>query len=127
MRPFLHHMAAVVLMFEASTPFLKLRETLLSMDAAHGALFDYNNIAFSASFFAARILYGYPQGYYFALSSQAFIASGRAHSVAIIRVYQVLCSGLTILNALWMWRIVRGAIRNEGVSPRAPPVSAKKE
>ena len=122
LRPFLQFFAPVVLLFEASTPFLKLREVLLASDAAAGPLFAANNLAFSGAFFASRIVFGYARGYAFAVQSEALLAAGGAHSPALVRMYEVLAAGLTALNTFWMWRIVKGAIANEGATtPRAAP------
>ena len=123
-KPFLHSMSAVVLLFEASTPFLKLREALLGMDETEGFLFKINNLAFSLTFFIVRIVFGYYKCFWFFIQINALVANGLAHSIPIARMYQVLAGGLTILNTIWMWRIIKGAIRNEGASPRSSASSA---
>ena len=117
-RPFLHNMAAVVLLFEASTPFLKLREALLSADMAEGVLFKLNNLVFSLSFFLVRIVFGYWRGVHFWIQIETQIHNGLIQNVPIARLYECLSGGLTILNTIWMLRIVKGAVRNEGLSPR---------
>lgn len=114
-------MVCVVLMFEASTPFLKLREALILADATSGALFAVNNVLFSGSFFLARIVFGFVQFARWLAAVEALLAAGAAHSVPLVRMYEVCAGFLTLLNAWWMIVIVRGALASAkpGYSPRA--------
>lgn len=126
LRPFLHYMAMVALAFEASTPFLHARTTLIATGRATGAAFHAVQAAFAATFFLSRIANGYWQfGRWWGLM-QALVASGRAHSVAVVRVYQALCVFLCALNGYWFALIVYKGLAGGGRRAATPRADAKK-
>ena len=104
-------MAGVTLLFESSTIFLKTREVLLLCDAADSTFFAANNWAFLLSFFFSRIVNGTFEGARWLVAVEALVAGGRAHSVPVVRMYEVLCSGLTLLNFYWFYTIIVGALK----------------
>jgi hypothetical protein len=115
-------MGMVTLLFEASTPFLHVRLTLIQAKAAGGRLFSVVNLAFAAAFFAARIVFGlykcWAPGQWF-WQMEDLLASGRAHVPSIVRVFQVSCAVLSALNVFWAAQIVKGALGGGGKKKRA--------
>ena len=120
LRPFLHHMAMVTLLFEASTPLLHLRRIMIDSDAADSVWYPLVNGAFSATFFAARIAHGlYACGLWWVEVEAALATGGLAPDrLPMVRMYQVLCLLLSGLNVYWfVAKIVPGHLRQR--SPRA--------
>jgi hypothetical protein len=104
LRPFLHHMAMVTLLFEASTPLLHLRRIMIDSDAVRtSAWYPLVNDLFSATFFASRIAHGLWACAQWWGEVEAALASGAlAPSRApMVRMYQVLCCLLSGLNIYW--------------------------
>lgn len=105
-------MACVTLLFELSTPFLKIRELMIASDATSGAfasLFSVVNWCFALFFFLSRIVSGYYHIVMWWLTIERLIASGGIHSVPIARMYQVFCVLLTGLNTFWFYVILKNA------------------
>ena len=105
LRPFLHHMALVTLLFEASTPFLHARRALIDMDLTDNAWFFFANHGFSATFFLARIAHGLWACGLWWLQVEAARASGAlaAERAPMVRMYQALCLLLSGLNVFWFF------------------------
>ena len=106
----MHYLTVVVLLFEASTPFLKVRELLIAADATGGRLFAVTNAAFALLFFAARIVLGNIEAVRFYVSVEGLIASGKAHSVILVRFYEVCSFALLVLNLVWFAKIAGNAL-----------------
>ena len=120
LRPFLHHMALVTLLFEASTPLLHLRRIMIDSNATDNAWYPLVNGAFSATFFAARIAHGLYACARWWVEVEAALATGglAPDRLPMVRMYQVLCLLLSGLNVYWfVAKIVPGHLRQR--SPRA--------
>ena len=119
LQPFLHYMALVTLLFEASTPFLHARAALLAAGLDSSPLFAAANWCFMLSFAASRVLFGlyaiFAPGQWWSLM-EALVARGdaRLRGVAVVRTYQVCAVLLSALNLLWMWRILSSACKQRG-------------
>lgn len=124
LKPTLHYMAAVTLLFEASTPFLHARRAMIQAQSASGPLFQAVQLAFAASFFLARIGVGYWKCGVWWLQTNAVVASGGAHNPAIFRMYQALCLFLCGLNGWWGVQILAQA-GGSGASPVARGVKKR--
>lgn len=114
-------MACVTLLFELSTPFLKIRELMIASDATGGSnalLFNVVNWGFALFFFLSRIVSGYYYVIVWWFAIERLIASGGIHSVPIARMYQVFCVLLTGLNTFWFYVIVKNAFAR---SPKEKP------
>ncbi len=131
LRPFLHYMGLVTLLFELSTPFLHAREALLAAGRSGGAAFAVVNWLFASSFIGSRIAFGlfaiFAPGRWWS-QMEALVASqgggggggGEAASlVAVVRGYQVCAVLLSALNVMWAVRIVRGGCKSRGVAEGA--------
>lgn len=105
LRPFLHHMALVTLLFEASTPFMHLRRILIDSDEASGLVFSLVHHAFAATFFASRIAHGLFACALWWREVEGALASGSlgAERAPMVRMYQALCLLLCGLNMFWFF------------------------
>lgn len=99
-------MAGVCLLFEASTPFMHARLSLIAADAAKGPLFSVVQLLFAATFFATRIAYGYWRCLLWWISVERLLAAGAIHSVPMLRVYQAACIFLCGLNGFWFSKML---------------------
>jgi uncharacterized protein YjeT (DUF2065 family) len=117
LQPFLHYMALVTLLFEASTPFLHARDALLKAGLHESPLFAAANWCFLLSFAASRVLFGlyaiFAPGQWWS-AMEALVARGdaRLRGVSVVRVYQVCAVLLSALNLVWMARILASALRS---------------
>jgi hypothetical protein len=114
LRPFIHRMGYVTLLFEASTPFYHLRAALLAAGRGQSTAFFCVQVCFASSFFATRILFGLysmfaPGQWWWRM--QALLGEKVLHSAAVVRGYQACCVLLSLLNCFWMVRIVSGALK----------------
>lgn len=109
LHPFLHYMAMVVLLFEASTPFLHARAALIDSGRASGAVFALVQGAFAATFIAVRIVVGWSVAWWWWWAVEALLARGAVHDVAIVRAYQAMCLVLSGLNGWWASAILAAA------------------
>lgn len=103
--PFMHYMAYVALLFEASTPLLHARRMLIMAGATEGALYHVTQAAFAAVFFAVRIAFGWVScAFWFArMTREIAPAGGGVHPQApLMLLFVVLCGGLSLLNGVWM-------------------------
>jgi hypothetical protein len=102
--PFMHYMAYVALLFEASTPLLHARRMLIMAGATEGRLYSATQAAFAAVFFAVRIAFGWVScAVWFARMAREIAPGGVAHPQApLMLLYAVLCGGLSLLNGVWM-------------------------
>jgi hypothetical protein len=116
-RPFLHYMGLVTLLFEASTPFLHVRKALIQAGGGSGRAFAVIQALFAATFVATRIVFGYwkcwAPGEWFS-QMNALVEAGGAHSVAVVRLYQVNCFVLSALNGFWAWQILAAGRKRGG-------------
>lgn len=116
---FLHHMALVTLLFEASTPLMHARQVAIKAGASERTVTAVS-LAFMVVFLAARIVNGYSACWRWWWQVEALIASGKAHSVPLVRMYQVLCLGLSGLNGWWAALMLKAALcgrsRSSGAS-----------
>ena len=116
LQPFLHYMALVTLLFEASTPFLHARAVLLAAGLEDSPLFAAANWCFMLSFAASRVLFGlyaiFAPGQWWS-HMEALVARGdaRLRGVAVVRAYQVCAVLLSALNVFWMARILTSACK----------------
>lgn len=112
LRPMLHYMAAVTLLYEASTPFLHLRLGMIQSDAATGPLFHVVQLAFALSFVLARIVIGYWKCWTWWWQVETFLSSASAAGVtpAVLRMYQAACLFLSALNGWWAVQIAQKAV-----------------
>ena len=58
-QPFIHYMGIISLFFEASTPFLHIRQGLIQSGNGSGLLFQMTQMLFAVLFFLVRIVFGY--------------------------------------------------------------------
>jgi hypothetical protein len=113
-------MGMITLLFEASTPFLHIRKTLIQSERTSGPFFIFAQISFALAFFVARIVIGYYKCYgpgQWNDQMNALLESGKAHNDSIVYLYKVNCFILSSLNAFWMWQIVAAAFRGEKKKP----------
>jgi hypothetical protein len=118
--PFLHYMSIVCLLFEASTPFLHIRAALIQSRSATGTGFAIVQALFGITFFLTRIVFGYWKCWgpgQWNDQMQGLVASGTAHSVQVVRMFQVSCAILSCMNAYWIYGIVGAAFRGEKKKP----------
>jgi hypothetical protein len=126
LRPFLHHMALVTLLFEASTPFLHARKTLIDCDMAQGWMFDIAQYGFVATFFLSRIAHGLWACTIWWLGVEGALRDGSLEPSRepMVRMYQCLCLLLCGLNCYWFYLIgaavvgVGGKRKGEGGESR---------
>jgi hypothetical protein len=112
-RPFLHYMGLVTLLFEASTPFLHARMVLIKTNNTNNRVFPIVQALFALSFFLARIAFGWwkcwgPGQWNDHMND--LLDSGKAHIPAVVRMYQVNCVILSLLNGFWFFKLVQGAV-----------------
>ncbi len=108
LRPFLHHIGCVFLMYEASTVFMHLRHFAMELNwsATIPGVYDALSIAFATMFFIARILIGLPISVYWWWHMIAYIMRGEAHSVPVYVGYLFANAVITGLNIIWFSKIV---------------------
>ncbi|KAA0167092.1 hypothetical protein FNF27_06284 [Cafeteria roenbergensis] len=108
LRPFLHHIGCVFLMYEASTVFMHLRHFAMELNwsATIPGVYDALSIAFATMFFIARILIGLPISVYWWWHMIAYIMRGEAHSVPVYVGYLFANAVITGLNIMWFSKIV---------------------
>jgi hypothetical protein len=130
LRPFLHYMGFVTLVFEASTPFLHIRKGMIDAGKGSGTLFTVAQGMFALTFFASRILLGYWKCWgpgMWNTQMEALLESGNAHIPAVVRMYQVNCVVLSALNAYWMFDIIRLGLGFGGAKGKAQKDKATKK
>jgi hypothetical protein len=129
LKPMLHYMAAITLLYEASTPFLHVRSAMIQAGTTDGPIFQALQLSFAASFFIARIVVGYWKCYQWWWQVEAYISavsSGVATGMSVpvgvgslstvistvpsvLRMYQALCLFLSALNGYWFLQIAQRA------------------
>ena len=123
--PFSHYMSLVVLLFEASTPFLHARKFMLQArltDGAWATPFMLVQVAFAGGFFLSRIMVGYTLVGLWAADLWAGLQAGTLHNPAVARLYLAMAVALSSLNAFWFSQIARAAMRR-GSDGTRPPVN----
>jgi hypothetical protein len=106
LRPFLHWMGCVCLLFEWSSPFMHSMRIMQSLGLDQGTPFTLVGAAFTATFFVARIAVGLPASALWWGDMLALIHSGRAHSDALAAGFLACNALLCGLNVYWFWLIL---------------------
>lgn len=87
---------------------------MIQAGVASGPLYQFVQIGFAAIFFATRIVFGlyvcWAPGQWND-QMQDLLAAGKARNPAIVRMYQLNCVILSLLNCKWMWDIVGAALK----------------
>lgn len=110
LHPFQQMWCPIVLLFEASTPFLHIRKYMIYANKTGGPAFKVVELLFALLFFLCRIVMG------LSLHSTMWlrqlldlIRSNTAHSNAICYLFFVNCLLLSGLNIYWFSVMVRNA------------------
>jgi hypothetical protein len=116
LRPFLHHIGMVSLLYETSTIFMHLRRFAIAYDWNRmvPGVIDQLSWAFAFAFFVARILIGLTSSVLWWIQMYDYVLVGRAHSVLVYSLY--VASNLVFcgLNINWFRQIVQTACRSRG-------------
>jgi len=124
--PAMHSMCFMALGFEASTIPLHLRRMMIMAGVGHGRVFTAVQSSFAATFFVCRIALAWPQTFEWAgLAVRELRAPTAGFHPAVMVLYMLLCSGLTLLNAWWMWEICVMWLGRAPVSARVEPLGRK--
>jgi hypothetical protein len=109
--PFLNYYGAAFLLFELSTPFLQARHIFLLLGLKSHPVFPHIESAFGVAFIGCRILFGYPLSYMFIQDMRVLLASGKAHSNAVVYYNLAANVGLCALNAFWLSLMIMKGFR----------------
>jgi hypothetical protein len=109
---FLHHMGAIMLLYEISSIPLNIRLILIERRAATGSLYNLVQGLFALSFVVVRIGVGFPASYSWWQDMLAYLQTGRAHSTAAY--LYLLCANILLngLNLYWAFLIAKKALRS---------------
>lgn len=113
LRPFSQSMTMIVLLFEASTPFLHARLSMIQGQMTEGKwapLFNVIQASFVLSFFASRIAMGYPMTLQWAAGVYHLAATGKAHCPEVIYTLLAFALFLSGLNGYWFLLMVKSAL-----------------
>ena len=103
-KPFMTFHGAGLLMFEASTPFLHFRWFLLQLGFSKSRLYLWSSLAFAATFFVSRIIWGF----FISIQGLIFLQDFK-DQVGMPVFYFTHLAGLTLnlLNLYWFTIIIR--------------------
>ena len=107
-------MTFVTLIYEASTPLMHVRKYLIQSRQANGPHFIILQLAFAATFFLSRIVFGFAESIAWAQHMLVLLTSGTAHSPPLIVVFLVLCAVSCSLNVYWAGLMIRATMGSQG-------------
>lgn len=116
-------MSQVVLLFEASTPFLHARKFMLQAGYTTGAWatpFMVVQASFAVAFFVSRILVGYVLVGAWALDLVAGLQAGTLHNPSVVKLYLGMSTALCALNGFWFFQIAQAAVRGSTPGAHVP-------
>ncbi|CAK0787821.1 hypothetical protein CVIRNUC_011043 [Coccomyxa viridis] len=109
---FLSYYGAAFLMWELSTPFVYMRWFLFTLGKTESKAYIINGLLMVGTFFVARNVFGT------FMSIDFWRVSGRelAHPTssllpAVLWFYRLSCISLNSLNAMWFYKMLKGAIK----------------
>jgi hypothetical protein len=109
--PFLPWMGCFCLLFELSTPALKLSRFTELVDPSCTVLIARCRLAFAIIFPVVRIFLGVPVSILWQLDMVKLLGEDRCHSAPVVIGYMVLNVFLNALNLFWFLKIVKGAMK----------------
>jgi hypothetical protein len=101
LRPFLHHMGSVCLLYELSTPLMHLRRHLIEVAPERQDLIAAANYAFGAVFVVARLVVGLSASAFWWVRMFGLWAAGEQHSSVLFALYLLSNLFLNGLNVYW--------------------------
>lgn len=109
--PFLNYYGTFFLLFEASTPFLNLRNMLLLLGQTKHHLLPLSSNLFALVFFVVRILGGFTVSAGFWNAVLTLLRNEQAHSRLICYFFLLSNLALNGLNVFWFVQIVRSVMK----------------
>ena len=110
LRPFLHHMGTLCLLYELSTPFMHWRRALIETTPKATQLIQLSTYVFGATFFVCRIVIGYSTSLWWWFRMLGLWSDGTAHSYTIFAIYLFSNIFLSGLNGFWFSQMVAVAL-----------------
>ncbi|KAK9804464.1 hypothetical protein WJX73_004397 [Symbiochloris irregularis] len=111
---FLHYYAAMFLMWEVSTPCVYVRWLLYHIDMHHTKLYVINGMLMLATFFCCRNILGTVMSINFFKDSNVELSHQQRPGDmphAVIRGYLVVNVIMNGLNAMWFYKMAKGAVK----------------
>jgi hypothetical protein len=118
----LHFYGGMFLLWELSTPFVYTRWFLDKLGYANGLAYKVNGILMILVFFLCRNVVGLACSVDFFRTTQAELRYPRADGLhpGAIWLYRVACICLNCLNAMWVFKMIQGAVKVFTAKPEQP-------
>ncbi len=106
LRPFLHYVGTVFLLYELSTPLMNLRRHLIEVMPQRQDLIAATSYVFAAVFFSVRIVFGLWVSFRWWAQMLDLWSRGAEHSHVLFALYLISNAALNGMNVYWFYVMI---------------------